>query len=152
MAIPQFGAREPGRDYPDRPAAFAIVEQDGKIALVRVTFEEGGGRTDLPGGGLDEGESEAQAAIRECGEEAGIVVAVEEEVVRADHYFVNEKGVSRNTRGVFLAARRVRDDTSLKIEEDHALVWCDPHEALLRLDRDSHVWALACWLRKRARS
>jgi 8-oxo-dGTP diphosphatase len=151
MAVPQFGSREPGKDYPDRPGAFSIVERDGKVALVRVTFEGGGGRTDLPGGGLDEGESPEDAAIRECGEEAGLVIAVEAEVVRADHYFVNEKGVSRNTRGVFFAARVVREEASLKIEEDHALVWCDPHEALVKLDRDAHVWALACWIRNRAR-
>lgn len=151
MAVPQFGAREPGRDYPDRPGAFAIIERDGKIALVRVSFEGGGGRTDLPGGGLEAGESAADAAIRECGEEAGLVVAVGDEVVRADHYFVNEKGVSRNTRGVFFAAEAVREDSALKIEADHALVWCDPQEALLKLDRDAHAWAVACWLRKRAR-
>jgi 8-oxo-dGTP diphosphatase len=151
MAIPQFGAREAGRGYPDRPAAFAIIERDGKIALARVSFE-GGGRTDLPGGGIDEGEGEADAAIRESGEEVGLAIAVEEEVVRADHYFVNEKGVSRNTRGVFFAARVVREEPSLKIEEDHSLVWCDPHEALVKLDRDAHVWALACWIRRRARA
>jgi len=151
MSVPQFGAREPGRDYPDRPAAFAVIEKDGKIALVHVTFEGGGGRTDLPGGGLDEGESEAEAAIRECGEEAGLVVQVEAPVVRADHYFVNEKGVSRNTRGVFFAARAIGEDAALKIEADHHLVWVDPVQALISLDRESHVWAVACWLRLRRR-
>ncbi|HEX3700662.1 MAG TPA: NUDIX domain-containing protein [Phenylobacterium sp.] len=151
MSVPQFGAPEPGRDYPDRPAAFAVVERDGQIALVRVSFEDGGGRTDLPGGGLDPGEGEAQAAAREVGEEAGLAVTVEEAFVRADHFFTNEKGVSRNTRGVFFTARLVREDAALKTEPDHALVWTDPYEALLRLDRESHVWAVATWLRRRAR-
>ena len=68
MSIPQFGEPEPGRAYPDRPAAFAIVEREGRIALVRVSFEGGGGRTDLPGGGIDAGETAEAAAIRECGE------------------------------------------------------------------------------------
>lgn len=147
MTVPQFGNPEPGRDYPDRQAAFAIVEREGRIALVRVTFEGGGGRTDLPGGGVDDGESEAQAAARECGEEAGLVVEPGPEITRADHYFINERCHAVNTRGVFRAARLVRENPSLKIEEDHVLVWMDPHEALLRLDRDSHVWAVACWLR-----
>lgn len=151
MSIPQFGAPESGREYPDRPAAFAVIESAGKVALVRVTFEGGGGRTDLPGGGLDEGETEAQAAIRECGEEAGLAIAVDEPIVRADHYFVNEKGVSRNTRGVFFSARVLREDAALKIEHDHALYWANPHEALIALDRESHVWALVSWLRKRGR-
>jgi 8-oxo-dGTP diphosphatase len=151
MSVPQFGAPQPGRDYPDRPAAFAIVERDGKVALVRVTFQGGGSRTDLPGGGIDPGETAGEAAVRECGEEAGLVVQAGDEITRADHFFVNERGVSRNTRGVFLAGRLVGEDPALKTEDDHALVWTDPHEALVRLDRESHVWALACWLRMAAR-
>lgn len=152
MSVPQFGTPEPGRDYPDRPAAFAIVERRGKVALVRVTFEGGGGRTDLPGGGIDPGETEAMAAARECGEEAGLVIEAGEPVVRADHYFVNEKGEAKNTRGVFLEARLTGEDAALKTEDDHDLIWRDPHVALIELDRESHVWALACWLRRRARS
>ena len=149
MTVPQFGAPEPGRDYPDRPAAFAVVEREGRIALVRVTFEGGGGRVDLPGGGIDAGETAAQAAARECGEEAGLKVAIEDgPFVRADHFFVNEKGASFNTRGQFFAARLVGEDPSLKSEDDHALEWRDPYEALRLLDREAHVWAVAAWLRR----
>ena len=151
MGVPQFGAREPGRDYPDRPAAFAIVERDGRIALVRVRFDAGGGRTDLPGGGIDPGETAEQAAARECGEEAGLAVEIGEPVTRADHYFVNEHGEAKNTRGRFFAARVVRPAPELKIEADHTLEWVDPYAALLRLDRESHVWAVVCWLRRRGR-
>ena len=150
MNVPQFGAPEPARDYPDRPAAFAIVERDGRIALVRVSFEGGGGRTDLPGGGIDPGETASQAAARECGEEAGLAVEIDEPLTRADHYFINEHGEAKNTRGQFFAARVARDAPELKIEPDHSLEWAEPHEALGRLDRDSHVWAVACWLRTKA--
>jgi len=149
MTIPQFGEPEPGRDYPDRPAAFAIIEKDGKIALVHVSFETGGGRTDLPGGGLDPGETPQQAAARECGEEAALVVEIGDLVTRADHYFVNEKDQSRNTRGLFFAARLLREDPSLKVEDDHELIWVEPLEALRRLDRESHVWAVAAWIRRK---
>ena len=41
MAAPQFGEPQAGRDYPDRPAAFAVVERDGLIALVRVAERNG---------------------------------------------------------------------------------------------------------------
>jgi len=149
MSVPQFGVPEAGRDYPDRPAAFVILEHEGRIALVQVAFARGGTRTDLPGGGLDPGETEQDAAIRECGEEAGLRVGSLEPLVRADHYFVNEKGQSHNTRGVFFAARLLGADPALKIEDDHTLVWVEPVEALRRLDRDSHAWAMAAWLRRR---
>jgi 8-oxo-dGTP diphosphatase len=38
----------------------------------------------------------------------------------------------------------------LKIEADHELVWLAPLDALLQLDRESHAWAVAAWLRLRA--
>jgi 8-oxo-dGTP diphosphatase len=150
MGVPQFGSREPGRDYPDRPAAFVIVERDGRIACVRVDFKRGGMRLDLPGGGLDEGEAAAAAAERECGEEAGLKVRVEgEPIAVADHFFINEEGVARNTRGVFHRATLVAEAPELKTEADHTLIWMTPAEALKALDRDAHAWALAVWLRGR---
>lgn len=150
QSAPQFGAPAPGRAYPDRPAAFAIVERDGKIAVARVSFKGGGGRLDLPGGGLDPGETAAQAAVREVGEEVGLKIAVEGEIARADHYFTNEDDSRVNTRGVFFAARVLAEAPDLKIEDDHALEWMTPGEALIALDRESHVWAVAKWLRRGA--
>jgi 8-oxo-dGTP diphosphatase len=148
MNIPQFGQADPGRSYPDRPAAFVIVARDGLIAVARVRFEGGGGRLDLPGGGIDPGETAEQAAIRECGEEVGLRVAIEGEVARADHYFVNEDDSRVNTRGIFFAARLEGEAQELKIEDDHTLEWMTPDAALIALDRESHVWALAAWLRR----
>ena len=151
MNVPQFGQPAPGRNYPDRPAAFVVVEHEGAIAVVRVTFAGGGGRLDLPGGGLDPGETAAEAAARECGEEAGLKVDVAgEPICRADHYFINGKGQSHNTRGVFLAGRLVGEAPELKTESDHALVWLEPLAALQALERDAHAWAVAAWLRGRA--
>jgi 8-oxo-dGTP diphosphatase len=150
MAIPQFGRRDPARDYPDRPAAFVVVEHEGRIACVRVALPGGGTRTDLPGGGLDPGETAAQAAARECGEEAGLEIrVVGAPIARADHFFVNGEGRSRNTRGSFFRAVMERAAPELKTEPDHQLVWLAPHEALRALDRDAHAWALAVWLRGR---
>ncbi len=128
-----------------------IVAHNGQIATVRVTFA-GGSRLDLPGGGIDAGETAADAAIRECGEEAGLKVAVEgEPFAAADHYFVDPAGDSVNTRGAFFAARLMAEAPELKIEDDHELVWMAPQEALMRLDRESHAWAMARWLRRFAR-
>src|SRR5258708_40227204 len=98
MTVPQVGEPEPGRAYPGRPAAFVVVERDGDIAVVRVTFRSGGSRLDLPGGGIDPGETAAQAAVRECGEEAGLRVSVDEPFTAADHYFVNDENETNNTR------------------------------------------------------
>jgi 8-oxo-dGTP diphosphatase len=42
----------------------------------------------------------------------------------------------------------VREAPDRKIEDDHQLDWVDPYEALRRLDRESHAWAVAAWLRR----
>lgn len=148
MAIPQFGRPEPGREYPDRPAAFVVLEDMGKIAVVRVDLGDGASRLDLPGGGVDPGETPAQAAARECGEEAGLRVTVEDAFERADHYFKNPDGRTNNTRGTFFTARLDAEAPELKVEDDHSLEWAEPYEALLNLSRDSHAWAVAAWLRR----
>lgn len=148
MSAPQFGVREPGRDYPDRPAAFAVIERGGRIACVQVAWRRDGPKLDLPGGGVDPGEGFSQAAARECGEEAGLRVTVAERPFACvDHYFINGRGKSNNTRGQFFEARLECEAPELKVEDDHSLVWLEPLEAIARLDREAHAWALAAWLR-----
>lgn len=153
MPTPQFGETGLEGPYPDRPAAFAVIERDGLLALVEVERRNRGRVLDLPGGGIDPGESAAEAAVRECGEEVGLVVALDADpFLHADHLFLHNDGVVRNTRGAFFVGRVVAQDPSLKIEDDHELVWVAPHDAMLRLDRESHAWAIAGWLRLRVRA
>lgn len=148
MSVPQFGEPQPGRDYPDRPAAFAVIARGGRIACVQVAWRNGGPKLDLPGGGVDPGETPAEAAARECGEEAGLRVTISEQpFVCADHYFVNTEGRTNNTRGQFFEGRLEGEAPELKVEADHSLVWLEPLEALAGLDRESHAWALAAWIR-----
>lgn len=151
MTTPQFGQSEPGADYPDRAVAFAVIERDGLIAVVEVDRIGRGRVLDLPGGGLDPGETAVQAAVRECGEEAGLLVALDSEpFVLADHYFLHNDDQVRNSRGRFFAGRVIAEDPTLHIEADHTLLWMEPQAALLKLDRESHVWAVVTWLRLRA--
>jgi 8-oxo-dGTP diphosphatase len=146
--VPQFGEPQSGRAYPDRPAAFGIVEQDGRIALVRVEKPGAAPWLDLPGGALDPGEDAAQALVREFGEETGLVVAAGPCFARADQYFLNTEGKPFNNRGAFLAATQAGENPRLKIEADHTLVWLDPDAALRALRHDAHAWAVAAWLRR----
>lgn len=145
--VPQFGEPQPDRAFPDRPVAFGVASRDGLVALVRVTPADGHARVDLPGGGIDPGETPEQALAREFGEETGLQVRAKSCVAKADHYFVNGAGEGFNTRGLFFAAEVVGADGELKVEDDHVLFWAAPEVALRLLSRESHVWALACWMR-----
>ncbi|MHB8285454.1 MAG: NUDIX domain-containing protein [Caulobacteraceae bacterium] len=143
----QFGVREAGRDYPDRPAAFAVAERDGKIALALITRGDVAPYYDLPGGAIEAGETPEQAMVREFGEETGLVVRPLQPLTRADQFLIKTDGVGANNRTVIFAAEVLGDDAGLKIEADHQLVWMAPEEALRRIRHDSHAWGIAAWMR-----
>jgi 8-oxo-dGTP diphosphatase len=147
--IPQFGAPEPGHAYPDRPAAFGILVRGEDIALVEVTTPGKPLWRDLPGGGLDPGESPGEALVREFAEETGLRVRAGETFLRADQFFINGDGERFNVRGVFMTATLEGEAPNLKIEDDHQLIWRPPLEAIRIMRRDAHAWAVAAWLRSR---
>ena len=57
-------------------AAAVLIEQDGRVLLVRRVNEPFRGQWTLPAGFIDAGEDPAQAAERECFEETGLTVRV----------------------------------------------------------------------------
>ena len=146
-AVPQFGERRSDRTYVDRPAAFGILERQGKIALVHIAKADGASWHDLPGGGVDEGENAAQAVVREFGEEAGLAVGVRSSFTLADQFFVNTDGDAWNNRGEFFILDLLSERPDLKIEDDHTLVWMEAQAAIAALRHDSHAWAVAAWIR-----
>jgi len=150
MTTPQFGQPESGRAYRDRPAALGVLGQDGRIALVRIEKPGHPPWLDLPGGALDPGEDEVAALVREFGEETGLAVTAGEPLGRADQFFINTDGEAFNNRQSLFEARFVGEAPRLKIGADHSLVWSDPREAIVGLSHDSHAWAVAVWLRRRA--
>ncbi len=102
---------------------------------------------DLPGGALDPGEDDAAALVREFGEETGLIVRAGPEVVRASQRFFKTDREPVNNRSGHYIAELAGEDASLKIEDDHELVWLEPAEALVRLRHESHAWAVLTWLR-----
>jgi 8-oxo-dGTP diphosphatase len=143
----QFGARAPGLDYPDRPAAFGVVSRDGRIAVVRIARKGETPYLDLPGGALDPGEDDEAALVREFGEETGLKVRPQRLLGRARQYLVKTDGKGANNLCALFAAEAAGEDAALKIEADHELVWVEPLEAITRLRHDAHAWAVTAWLR-----
>lgn len=145
---PQFGAPRAGLSYADRPAAYGLLLRGEALALVHVSLPDQAPFFDLPGGGVDPGEDEPEALVREFGEESGLIVRPGPLVARARQFMISAKGEPFNSRNGFFAADLVGEDAALKIEAEHALVWRDPVEALSVLRHDSHAWAVTAWMRR----
>jgi 8-oxo-dGTP diphosphatase len=60
---------------PPHGAAAVIFDADGSVLLVKENYERR--RWSLPGGAVETGESDEEAAIREAEEETGIVVRID---------------------------------------------------------------------------
>ena len=148
----QFGEPLPGRTHRERPAAFGIALDGGKVALVRVRPAEGGDWLDLPGGAIDPGEDEIAALVREFGEETGLVVDVRERITGFSQYFVLSNDEPVNNIGGVYRVTVTGADARLKVEDDHALIWLHLPDAVRRLRHDAHAWAVAKLMRDLERS
>ena len=145
----QFGVRLPGQAYADRPAAFGVAVRDGRIAVAQVTRPGEPSFFDLPGGGVEAGETPEAGMVREFGEEVALTVHPGRLLGRANQYMVRSDGRPANNLSHLFEAEIAGEAPDLKIEADHALVWLDPVDAVTRLRHESHAWAVAAWLRAR---
>jgi 8-oxo-dGTP diphosphatase len=63
--------------FPDpKVAAAVLIEQDGRVLLARRANDPARGLWTMPAGFIDAGEDPAEAAVRECKEETGLVVRI----------------------------------------------------------------------------
>ena len=135
--IPEFGASVSGVDYILRPGGYLIVRNSqGEIAVV--STPQG---FFLPGGGQNNRESPAQAALREANEECGLRVELGEMLGMADELvFAAAETKYYRKRCVFFSAEFVRceDDG----EDDHQLIWLKSEEAVTLLSHKSQAWAV----------
>ena len=144
-----FDAPERGLEYKHRWAAFGIAEgANGTIALVQVRKSGREPYFDLPGGAVDGGEDETAAVVREFGEETGLVVEVGRRVIEVSQPFLKSDGQPVCNNGGIYVVTVVGERPDLKVEDDHALVWLDPRDAVVALRHDAHAWAVAAWLRR----
>jgi len=102
---------------------------------------------DLPGGAIDPGEDEVQALVREFIEETGLSVRPTRLIARADQFMVKTDGAPVNNRSGLYEVSIVGEDPACKVEDDHALEWWEPADALRALRHDSHAWAVSAWMR-----
>jgi len=131
----RYGERpDPAQRYTTRPGAYAVIRgEDGWL----MTLEDGPFAPEpeiqLPGGGIDPGESPVQALHREVMEETGWRIAVERRLGAYQRYvYMPEYDLwARKVCHIFLARPTLRIGAPL--EDNHDVFWTSPAAALTLL-------------------
>lgn len=129
-----------------RNVVFGIAAKGSEIACVAAYHRGVRGYFDLPGGKIDDGETEKQALVREFEEETGLIVEPTKRLTEAGQYYLSSDGDTwRYSFGGLWAVTVVGQG---KKKEDHlALAWMDPSTAIATLRHESHGWFVLAWLR-----
>ncbi|MCB1312173.1 MAG: NUDIX hydrolase [Sedimentitalea sp.] len=130
--IRRFGASpEPGRRYTRRVGAYALVPRGD--ALLLTCQSDPGPELQLPGGGIDPGESPLAALHREVFEETGWSIAHPRRLGAFRRYvFMPEYGLWAEKICIVYVARPVLRQGP-PTEPGHEAVWMPAGEAALRL-------------------
>ncbi|MEM6487569.1 MAG: NUDIX domain-containing protein [Pseudomonadota bacterium] len=133
----------PGKPYRDRPGVYAVIRgrRPGWILCVRQ-----GAELQLPGGGIDPGESPLAALHREVLEETAHAIAPGPVIARFQRFaYLPDYGYwARKVQTVYLARAVARRDIAL--EPDHQAVWLPAREAVARLGVEGDRVVLATLL------
>jgi len=126
------------------PSVVLIVHEGGELVLVRQSRPGSGTRTlELPSGKLEEGETPADAAIRELAEECGLAA----DVLSALGTFWAAPGYSTELVHVFeVSELRKAAPADLDDDEDIEVERLPLAGALAKLDDAASIAALALWL------
>ena len=124
----------PGQVYTHRPGAYAILPRDGQLLL---TWQGPPHReVQLPGGGIDPGESALQALHREVFEETGWRIANPLRLgVFRRFVYMPEYGIHAEKLCHIYLARPVRPHGPPR-EPGHLALWMTPEEAVEALAND----------------
>ncbi|MEN0067171.1 MAG: NUDIX domain-containing protein [Myxococcota bacterium] len=133
----QFGEPIPGARR--RPGAYGIIHDPSRgLALVTA----GGGGLHVPGGGIEAGEDDRDAVVREVAEETGLTVEVIERIGVVRQAIGHLNKVSH-----YLWCRVLTEGGPH--EPDHELLWHPWEDAARSLELGADRWAIATWAKAR---
>ncbi len=135
-----FGAPPANGQYITRPGAYAIFfNKKGELGLVKVDT----GHYFLAGGGIEPGEDQETALLREVQEEAGLQAKVIRRLGQAaEHYLDREQNLYYKKIGHFYLVDILGPAPEGATEEDHTLLWMPAEEAMPLLYHDMYRWAV----------
>jgi 8-oxo-dGTP diphosphatase len=98
-----------------------VIVHDGRVLLVRRAIAEGSLLWQFPAGAVEEGESHADAAVRETAEETGLTVRAREPLGRRVH-------PATGRTMVYVACDLVSGTARAADEETAEIAWCEPDQ------------------------
>jgi 8-oxo-dGTP diphosphatase len=132
MTIARFDTPpERGRRYRLRPGAYAVLVRNGRVLLTHQAKPVP--EFQLPGGGVDAGESPLRAVYREAREETGWQIAIDRRLGAFRRFaYMPEYDLWAEKLCMIYLGRPIRRLGSPS-EPGHAAHWLEPVEALRRL-------------------
>lgn len=131
-----FGIRDDSKEYYDRIGAYLIAAQDNKIAVVETPKG-----CFLLGGKIEENENHIDCIKRECLEEIGCSVIVDDYICSAEAYCVHDKiGYSHPVQ--YYYSGKIVQKLKAPIENDHKLKWLELEKAETELVVEQQIWAV----------
>jgi 8-oxo-dGTP diphosphatase len=144
--IPRFGETpDPRQTYRQRPGAYALLPRDGKL-LVTCQYDPHPD-LQLPGGGIDPGESPVPALHREVYEETGWKIAAPRRfgIFRRFTFMPEYDLWAEKICHIYVARPVLR--MGPPAESGHEALWMRPHEAVQSLGNAGDRHFAESWLR-----
>ncbi len=133
-----FGEKIENKIYSDRKAAYVVLLDGDKIAVVKTSS----GKLFLPGGKIETGESKEDCVVRECLEEMGAKVTVKEYFAIGERYFYHEaSGRYSHAIGHFFYSDEY-ENICEPTETDEERLWLPYDETIEGLYHPHHRWAV----------
>jgi 8-oxo-dGTP pyrophosphatase MutT (NUDIX family) len=136
--MPAFGSREPGVEYMERRAAYAVII-DGERRVAMVLDRQ---RYFLPGGGAWAGETPEQTVAREVEEELARGVCLTRRLGDALQFYYSIADERHYRMHATFFAGQLTDDPRPDLKPEHELFWLPLDEAAQRCFHQCHVWAI----------
>jgi len=142
--FPTFGIKEETADYQTRVGVHVILprKENKEILLVQAPNHA----YFLPGGEIEENEDHFEAIKRELIEETGTSAVVGKYLGRADEYYYSSNRARHFFNPIYAYAIDSWQSIGERTEMKSLPVWFPVEEAIEKLKRGSHKWAVKQWL------
>lgn len=132
-----FGEKINGVEYRERIGVYAVIVENNKFAVIKIPKGYF-----LLGGGLHDNETHEECIKRECLEEAGLDVKVNDFLCRGDSYdWVDILDTHLHLIGYFYLVDII-GKVSEPTEEDHEFTWLDIKECEKKMFLKLQSWAI----------